>query len=117
MVDSISRGGGPVSPHGRPIRETDQQQGPDALKASRDPQRSNAEAAQGGDNVQLSEAARTLAEQARAVSDTVRTSGTVSADKLAVISKRIQDGFYDTEAVRHEIARRLLPDLKSGVLE
>ncbi len=63
----------------------------------------------GGDRIELSDAAKRLTEEA---STAERPSGTVPPDKLALVSKRLLEGFYDTEAVRQAIAEALLEDLE-----
>ncbi len=64
-----------------------------------------------GDRIQLSEAAKLLTEE-RLTAAAGRPSGTLPPDKLALVSQRLLEGFYDTDAVRQAIAEGLLKDLK-----
>jgi anti-sigma28 factor (negative regulator of flagellin synthesis) len=64
-----------------------------------------------GDRVEISDAARRLASGAEAVSGQTRVKGTLSPDRIAAVTQRINEGYYDREGIREEIARRVLKDL------
>ncbi len=118
MIHSINSGGIQVPPEGQPIEQTGNQQRTDAVRATGDGQPSHAEAArEKTDRIELSDAARKLASEAPDVSPEITQSGTLSPERLATVTKRLSEGFYDNEAVRNEIAQRLLPDLRTQIGE
>ncbi len=114
MVDSIQSSGIPVPPEGRPIEQTGNQQRTDAVRATGDGRQALPETArEKTDKIELSDAARKLASEARDVSPEITESGTLSPERLTTVTKRLNEGFYDNEAVRNEIARLLMPDLRT----
>ncbi len=61
------------------------------------------------DRVEISSAARNLASGSGSVT---RTKGALSPDRIARVTQRINEGYYDREGIREEIARRVLTDLQ-----
>lgn len=118
MVHSIHSSGTPVPPEGLPIEQTGNQQRTDAVRATGDGYDTHAEAArEKTDRIELSDAARKLASEAPDVSPETTESGTLSPERLTTVTKRLSEGFYDNEAVHNEIARRLMPDLRTQIGE
>lgn len=114
MIDSIQSSGIPVPPEGRSIEQAGNQQRTDAVRATGDGHDTHAEAArEKTDRIELSDAARKLASEAPDVSQEITESGTLSPERLTTVTKRLSEGFYDNEAVHNEIARRLMPDLRT----
>ena len=114
MIDSIHSNGIPVPPEGRPVEKAGNEPRPDAVRTTGNTHNAEAEPARDTkDKIELSDAARRLANEAADVSGSVNGSGTISPGRLSTITKRLREDFYDTKAVRNEIARRLLPDLRS----
>ncbi len=106
MVHSIQSHG--IPPEGRSAKQAENDRRVNAARAKEGAHR--AEPNTGGaktDSVQFSDAAL----KAGSASSRVTRSGTLSPQRLDTITSRMADGFYDSAAVRHEIARRLLPDL------
>ncbi len=114
MIHSINSGGIPAPPEGQPIEQTGNQQRTDAVRATGNGPDTHAEAArEKTDRIELSDAARKLASEAPDVSQEITESGTLSPERLTTVTKRLSEGFYDNEAVHNEIARRLMPDLRT----
>ncbi len=64
-----------------------------------------------GDRVEISDAARKLASGAEAANGSGKAKGTLSPERIAAVTQRINEGYYDREGIREEIARRVLEDL------
>jgi hypothetical protein len=64
-----------------------------------------------GDRVEISDAARRLAAGAGGVSGSTRVQGALTPERIAAVTKRINEGYYDREGIREETARRVLKDL------
>lgn len=112
MVHSIQSHGIPIPPDDRSAKQAENDRRVNAVRAKEGGTR--AEPNTGGDkkdSVQFSDAALQLADQAGSASSRVARSGTLSPQRIDTITSRMADGFYDSKAVRQEIARRLLPDL------
>ncbi len=110
MIDSIHSNGLPVPPQSRPVRQSEQPL--DALRAAEDGHQHESQGArERNDSVELSDAALELADQAGSIHGDVPGRSTLSAQRIATIVDRLNQGFYDGETVRSEIARRILPDL------
>ena len=112
MVDSIHSNGMPVPPEGRPIEQTGKDNRVDAAGAGHGRQQSEAARDQ-IDRVELSDAARRLANETGDAAGEVTESSTLSPERLSTVTKRLSEGYYDNEAVRYEIARQLMPDLRT----
>ncbi len=112
MVDSIHSNGMPVPPEGRPIEQSSRENRVDAVGAGHGRQQSEAARDQ-IDRVELSDAARRLANEAGDAAGEVTESSTLSPERLSTVTKRLTEGFYDNEAVRYEITRQLMPDLRT----
>jgi hypothetical protein len=118
MVDSIHSSGTPVPPEARSIEQGGNQQRTDAVRATGDGNGTRAEAArEKTDRIELSDAARKLASEARDVAPEVTESGTLSPERMTTVTQRLSEGFYDNEAVHNEIALRLMPDLRTQIGE
>lgn len=65
------------------------------------------------DRVEISSAARSLAETAETGrADTAEiTESVVPTDRLRTVLQRLSDGFYDAPGVRRALAERIAPDL------
>lgn len=63
------------------------------------------------DQVELSDAARDLAGRVQ-TAGTEAVRGEVMPEKLTIIAKRLGEGFYESDAIRDVIARRVLQDLR-----
>ena len=114
MVESIQSSGIPVPPEGRSIEQTGNQQRTDAVRATGNGNDTHVEAArEKTDRIELSDAARKLASEAPDVSPEITESGALSPERLTTVTKRLSEGFYDNETVHNEIARRLMPDLRT----
>ena len=108
MVDSIHSHGAHLPERGGSIRDPAKSEDAKAPIGA-GPQASDGESKERTDRVELSDAARKLADQTQKTEDVPRN--TLSPERVAEITKRLRDGYYDTEAVRTETARRLLKDL------
>jgi hypothetical protein len=62
------------------------------------------------DRVELSDASRNLVEQAKGAAETP-PSGTVSAERLRTVLARIDSKYYDSAAVRDQVAHHVAKDL------
>lgn len=61
----------------------------------------------GSDNVEISDEARKLAEQAQ-IREAVEASPDIREDKIAEVKERLQNGYYDNEEVLNDVAAKLL---------
>ena len=118
MVESISSGSVQFPQRGEQVENTNGKHGADAVRRADEhrkvePQKTQAKF----DRVDLSDAARKLADLALDISGATPESGTIPPERLAEIALRLHDGFYETETAREEIARRILPDLGSDPTE
>ena len=103
-VDSINPNGSRIQTHEKLIRRTEEKRVLDGDKAQ------NAKGG-GSDRVEISDAAKLLAGGATGTGAKNGVAGTLSPDRIAEITERISEGFYDRPEVRDTIARRLMPDL------
>ena len=118
MVDSISSGNVQFPQRGEQVEDTAGKQGADAVRRTDEHRNVEPEKTQAkSDRVDLSDAARKLADLAQDLSGATPESGTIPQERLAEIALRLRDGFYDNDAAREEIARRILPDLGSDLTE
>jgi hypothetical protein len=91
----------------------------DAGKAAGQPARRSDPAAErsadvpaGGDTVELSAASRGMVDRAEEASEVPH--GTLSAERMHTILRRLTDGYYDKAEVRGELARRLRHDVANS---
>lgn len=107
-VHSIRSEGAALPPQ-QGVRSAQEKQGADGARKSGEQQRMVPDDAQARtDRVELSDDARRLAaDQVREASGT----STIAPEKLATVTKRLSEGFYDRGPVRQETARRVLSDL------
>jgi anti-sigma28 factor (negative regulator of flagellin synthesis) len=104
----------PIQP-GPPERGGSRKVGEGAPAPAADPRADEKARAQArpapADNVEVSSAAHELHE---AVGAGEIPSGTLPAERLAEISKRIASGHYDSDAVRDDTVRGIAEDLERG---
>ncbi len=112
MVYTVQSQGIRISPEGRSAKQAENDRRVDAIRAKEGGHRAEPNTkSDKKDSIEFSDAALKLADQASNGSSKVARSETLSPQRLNTITSRMADGFYDSEAVRNEIARRLLPDL------
>jgi anti-sigma28 factor (negative regulator of flagellin synthesis) len=118
MVESINSGSIQFPQRGEQVEDANGKQSADAIKRPDTPGKATPEATQAkSDRVDLSDAARKLADLASDINGATPESGTLPPERLAEIAQRLHDGFYESDAVREDIARRILPDLESDPTE
>ena len=110
-IHSIHPDGAAIQPQ-RGMPSAQEKQGTDDVKSSGEHKSlvaGNAPAR--SDRVELSDDARRLAADRVREASSPEATGTLAPEKLATVTKRLSEGFYDRQDVRHETARRLLADL------
>lgn len=118
MVESINSGSILFPRQGDQVEDTNRKSGAEAAIRSDSLRNVEPEKTQANsDRVDLSDAARQLANLAQDINGATPESGTIPAERLAEIVQRLHDGYYDNNAVREEIAQRILPDLASDTTE
>jgi hypothetical protein len=118
MVESINSGSIQFPQRGDQIDDAEGKLGAEVTKRAESQRKVESnKATSHTDRVDLSDAARKLADLAQDITGTTPESGTLPPERLAEIAQRLRDGYYDNDAVREEIARRILPDLESEATE
>ncbi len=108
MIHSIQSHGTQNTPEDRSTKQAENDRRINAVRATEGGHSAESKSkSDKTDSIQFSDAAL----EASSASGKVARSGTLSPQRLDTITGRMADGFYDSAAVRHEIARRLLPDL------
>jgi len=105
-VDSINPRGSRIQP-----RRAGEKGAIDGVKAREQTGSESDTSSAKSDRVEISDAARKLASGPDAVGSRENVSGTLSAERIAAVTQRINEGYYDREGIREEIARRVLKDL------
>ena len=118
MVESISTGSFQFPRNGEQVEDTAGKLGAKEVRRTDEHRKVDADKAPAKpDRVDLSDAARKLADLALDTAGATPESGTIPKERLAEIAQRLQNGFYNNDAVREEIAQRILPDLGSNPTE
>lgn len=117
-INGIEQSGVPLGPD--PLRTHQAKRGsespaPDAHSAQ------SARPSGAQDRVEISDAARSLsgahgaegAHATRAAQPSAPVSETITADRVRTILARVNDSFYDRPETQREVAKKLLPDLRS----
>ncbi len=106
-VDSINPNGSRIQTHEKLARRAEEKRVLDGGKA----QSAKTDAGGSSDRVEISDAAKLLAGGVTGTSSKGSVTGTLSAERIAQITERISEGYYDRPEVRDTIARRVIPDL------
>lgn len=105
-VDSINPKGSRIQP-----RRASEKRATEAPGAGTRPAGESDTSSAKGDCVEISDAARKLASGTDAASGSTKVRGTLTPERIAAVTQRINEGYYDREGIREEIARRVLKDL------
>ena len=112
MVDRISSAGPQFQPDAGRANKTGEHSPVTENERAEQPGREQVAAAR-SDSVELSEAARALANGGVEATGKVEGS-TLSPDRLRTISERINSGFYDRPEIQNQIADKIAQDIRAN---
>ena len=106
-VDSINPNGSRIQTHEQLAKRAEEKRAAEAGRGL-DAKRQSGSA----DRVEISDAARILSGGTAKAGATSGVSGSLSPERIAAITNRITEGYYDRPEIRDSIARRALSDIK-----